>query len=121
MGMGEPLLNLRAVTAAARFINQDLGIGARHITVSTVGVPNAIGMLASYLKEHSLQLTLAVSIHAPSQAVRQRIIPRLASRFDPLILPSPSQVVMESGEAASHAAPAAWLIASTAQQCVPAI
>ena len=78
MGMGEPLLNLRAVTAAARFINQDLGIGARHITVSTVGVPNAIGMLASHLKEHSLQLTLAVSIHAPSQAVRQRIIPRLA-------------------------------------------
>ncbi|CAL5218542.1 g231 [Coccomyxa viridis] len=75
MGMGEPLLNLRAVTAAARFINQDLGIGARHITVSTVGVPNAIGMLASHLKEHSLQLTLAVSIHAPSQAVRQRIIP----------------------------------------------
>ena len=44
----------------------------------TVGVPNAIGMLASHLKEHSLQLTLAVSIHAPSQAVRQRIIPRLA-------------------------------------------
>ena len=79
MGMGEPLLNLRAVTAAARFINADLGIGARHITVSTVGVPNAIGMLARQLKEQSLQLTLAVSIHAPSQAVRQRIIPR----FDP--------------------------------------
>ena len=76
MGMGEPLLNLRAVTAAARFINGDLGIGARHITVSTVGVPNAIGMLARDLKQHSLQITLAVSIHAPSQAVRQRIIPR---------------------------------------------
>ena len=76
MGMGEPLLNLRAVTAAARFINGDLGIGARHITVSTVGVPNAIGMLAQDLKQHSLQITLAVSIHAPSQTVRQRIIPR---------------------------------------------
>ncbi len=76
MGMGEPLLNLRAVTAAAQFINSDLGIGARHITVSTVGVPNAIGMLAKHLKEQSLQITLAVSIHAPSQAVRQRIIPR---------------------------------------------
>lgn len=79
MGMGEPLLNLRAVSAAARFINQDLGIGARHITVSTVGVPNAIKMLASHLKEHSLQLTLAVSIHAPSQTVRQRIVPRSAA------------------------------------------
>lgn len=78
MGMGEPLLNLRAVTAAARYINSDLGIGARHITVSTVGVPNAVGMLAQSLKEHSLQITLAVSIHAPSQAVRQRIIPRQA-------------------------------------------
>ena len=75
MGMGEPLLNLRAVTAAARFINADLGIGARHIPVSTVGVPNAIGMLARALTDPPLQLTLAVSIHAPNQAVRQKIIP----------------------------------------------
>ena len=75
MGMGEPLLNLRAVTAAARFINADLGVGARHITVSTVGVPNAIGMLARALTDPPLQLTLAVSIHAPNQAVRQKIIP----------------------------------------------
>ena len=70
------MLNLRAVTAAAQFINGDLGIGARHITVSTVGVPNAIGMLADHLKEKGLQITLAVSIHAPSQASRERIIPR---------------------------------------------
>ena len=75
MGMGEPLLNLRAVTAAARFINADLGVGARRITVSTVGVPNAIGMLARALTDPPLQLTLAVSVHAPNQAVRQKIVP----------------------------------------------
>jgi 23S rRNA (adenine2503-C2)-methyltransferase len=76
MGMGEPLLNLRAVTAAAQFINAEIGIGARHITISTVGVPNAIAMLGRALTESALQITLAVSIHAASQEVRQRIIPR---------------------------------------------
>ena len=101
MGMGEPLLNLRAVTAAARFINQDLGIGARHITVSSVGVPNAIKMLASHLKEHSLQLTLAVSIHAPSQAVRQRIIPRLVCNVRPIPASSRSGTARYAGEASA--------------------
>ena len=79
MGMGEPLLNLRAVAAAALFLNRDLGIGARHITLSTVGVPNAIGMLADTLVREQLQLTLAVSLHAPNQALRQQIVPRCAA------------------------------------------
>ena len=43
MGMGEPLLNLAGVLPAIRHLNSAMGIGARHITVSTVGVPNAIG------------------------------------------------------------------------------
>ena len=72
MGMGEPLLNLRAVLAAVRFLNAAVGIGARHITISTVGVPQAIVRLAG----HRLQATLAVSIHAPSQALREQLIPR---------------------------------------------
>lgn len=76
MGMGEPLLNLRAVTAAAQFLIRDLGIGARHLTISTVGVPNAIGMLAERLVKEQLQVTLAVSLHAPDQALRQRLVPR---------------------------------------------
>ncbi|KAK9827990.1 hypothetical protein WJX81_005819 [Elliptochloris bilobata] len=71
MGMGEPLLNLRAVVAAVRFLNTAVGIGARHITISTVGVPQAIVRLAG----HRMQATLAVSIHAPNQALRQQLIP----------------------------------------------
>jgi hypothetical protein len=44
MGMGEPLLNLAGVLPAIHHLNTAMGIGARHITVSTVGVPNAIGV-----------------------------------------------------------------------------
>lgn len=82
MGMGEPLLNLRAVLAAVRFLNAAVGIGARHITISTVGVPQAIVRLAG----QRLQATLAVSIHAPSQALREQLIPRC-----PLCLPAAAQ------------------------------
>eukprot|EP00899_Mesostigma_viride_P019091 jgi/Mesvir1/27183/Mv07761-RA.1 len=71
MGMGEPLLNLPAVTLALRTLNEDVGIGARMMTVSTVGVPNAIQALARM----QLQSTLAVSLHAPNQAIRESIIP----------------------------------------------
>lgn len=76
MGQGEPCLTWRAVLASAQFINADIGVGARHITVSTVGVPNSMAMLAEALKERSLQITLAVSIHAPSQEIREKIVPR---------------------------------------------
>lgn len=48
MGMGEPLLNLKAVMAAVQYLNSAVGIGARHITISTVGVPQAIVRLAGY-------------------------------------------------------------------------
>lgn len=46
MGMGEPLLNIEAVLKAIRCINDDLGIGQRRITVSTVGVPDTLPRLA---------------------------------------------------------------------------
>lgn len=71
MGMGEPLLNLEAVIAAIHCLNQDLGIGQRCLTVSTVGIPDQIRQLA----RHRLQVTLAVSLHAPNQALRERLIP----------------------------------------------
>jgi 23S rRNA (adenine2503-C2)-methyltransferase len=71
MGMGEPLLNLPSVMRAHAFLTQDLGIGARHVTISTVGVPNALRQLAA----HVVQSTLAVSIHAPTQALREQIVP----------------------------------------------
>lgn len=58
MGMGEPLLNLPNVVAAVEFLRGELGISGRAITISTVGVPNAILKLA----QHKLTSTLAVSL-----------------------------------------------------------
>ena len=71
MGMGEPLLNVPSVMRAHEILNTEVGIGARHITITTVGAPNAIMRLASY----DTQSTLAVSIHAPNQKLREQIVP----------------------------------------------
>ena len=71
MGMGEPLLNTDSVVAAVRSLNQDVGIGQRSMTISTVGIPGHIRRLA----EQRLQVTLAVSLHASNQTLRTRLIP----------------------------------------------
>lgn len=71
MGMGEPLLNFDYLLTAVRSLNQDVGIGQRHITISTVGIPGRIRRLA----EQQLQATLAVSLHASNQALREQLIP----------------------------------------------
>ena len=73
MGMGEPLANYRNVIAAIRVLNdgQGLNIGARHITVSTVGlVPQILQMI-----EEELQINLAISLHAPDNATRSQTMP----------------------------------------------
>ena len=77
MGMGEPLLNSQAVLEAIRCINDDLGIGQRRITVSTVGVPKTLPQLAELALETlgRAQFTLAVSLHAPNQQLREELIP----------------------------------------------
>lgn len=71
MGMGEPMLNEANVVESVRSLNQDVGIGQRMITVSTVGIPGRIRHFA----EHQLQVTLAVSLHASNQKVREQLIP----------------------------------------------
>ena len=71
MGMGEPFHNYDAVVAAMRRMNTDLGIGARHITVSTVGLVPKIRQLA----EEGLQVTLAVSLHAATDTARSALMP----------------------------------------------
>jgi 23S rRNA (adenine2503-C2)-methyltransferase len=71
MGMGEPLHNYDAAVGAMRRIQADLGIGARHITVSTVGIVPGIDRLA----EEGLQVTLAVSLHAATDAERDALLP----------------------------------------------
>ncbi|MDB9349165.1 23S rRNA (adenine(2503)-C(2))-methyltransferase RlmN [Nodularia spumigena] len=71
MGMGEPLLNTENVLKSLKSLNQDVGIGQRSLTVSTVGIRDRIRQLA----KHNLQVTLAVSLHAPNQALREQLIP----------------------------------------------
>jgi len=71
MGMGEPLLNYEATLKAIRILNAECGIAMRHITLSTVGIVPNIEKLA----EENLQLTLAVSLHAPNDALRTRLVP----------------------------------------------
>ncbi|MBF2065442.1 MAG: 23S rRNA (adenine(2503)-C(2))-methyltransferase RlmN [Calothrix sp. C42_A2020_038] len=75
MGMGEPLLNLDHVLGALHSINKDIGIGQRNLTVSTVGIRNRIRQFA----QNNLQVTLAVSLHAPNQKLREQIIPSARS------------------------------------------
>ena len=73
MGMGEPLANFNNVTQAIRTLNAEwgLGIGARKITVSTVGLPPAIRKLCMF----DIPVTLALSLHAPFDELRRQIIP----------------------------------------------
>ena len=74
MGMGEPLANLSAVIHAVQTLAAPwaLGISARKITVSTVGMHKAIERLADEL---DLPVTLALSIHAPNDTLRRQLIP----------------------------------------------
>jgi 23S rRNA (adenine2503-C2)-methyltransferase len=73
MGMGEPFANYDNTMAAVRVLNngQGLNIGARHITVSTVGLVPQILKFA----DEPLQLNLAVSLHAPDDATRSQTMP----------------------------------------------
>ena len=78
MGMGEPLLNYDATLQALRNLNDPRGfaLGARRVTVSTVGVVPGIVRLAG----EGLQVNLAVSLHAPTDALRRELVP-LAERW----------------------------------------
>lgn len=71
MGMGEPLANLDAVWESVERIHADLGISARHITISTVGIVPGMRRLV----ELPLPVTLAVSLHAPDDDLRDTLVP----------------------------------------------
>ncbi len=71
MGMGEPLANRRAVLASLTILNRAFGVGARRITVSTVGVIPEILELA----RRPEQFGLALSLHAPNPELRRTLIP----------------------------------------------
>lgn len=73
MGMGEPLANYQNLIRAIEIINASwgIGIGARHITISTSGLASRIRELA----DQPLQVRLAISLHGATDEVRQRIMP----------------------------------------------
>ncbi len=77
MGMGEPLLNIDALLLSVRSINEDFQISQRKITVSTVAVPKMISRLSvkSFQFLGKCQFTLAISLHASNQKIRETIIP----------------------------------------------
>ena len=73
MGMGEPFLNYDNVLEAIRVLNDKDGfnLGARHISISTCGITEGIKKLA----EEKLQVNLAISLHAPKNELRLRLMP----------------------------------------------
>jgi 23S rRNA (adenine2503-C2)-methyltransferase len=73
MGMGEPLANLDQLLAALEYAHRDdgLGISARRITISTVGLPPAIDRLARQQQNYRL----AISLHAPNDELRNQLVP----------------------------------------------
>ena len=77
MGMGEPLLNIDDLLFSIRSINEDFQISQRKITVSTVAIPKMINKLSakSFQVLGKCQFTLAISLHASNQKMREMIIP----------------------------------------------
>jgi len=73
MGMGEPFLNYDNVFEAIKILNDDnlLGIGARHISISTAGIIEGIQRMA----EDMPQINLAISLHASNDELRQKLMP----------------------------------------------
>lgn len=71
MGMGEPMANYDPTWAAVERFHQDLGLSARHLTVSTVGIVPGIRRLAT----EALPVNLAVSLHAADDELRNRLVP----------------------------------------------
>ncbi|MFP4035490.1 MAG: 23S rRNA (adenine(2503)-C(2))-methyltransferase RlmN [Desulfovermiculus sp.] len=80
MGMGEPLLNWPQVEKSLHVLRDPLGLGFSHrrVTVSSVGIPDVLEEFA-----HTGLASLAVSLHAPTQDLRQKIMPK-AARLLPL-------------------------------------
>ncbi len=71
MGMGEPMANEDRVWSAVERLHDDLGLSARHITISTVGIVPGIRKLAT----RPLPVNLAVSLHAANDALRDQLVP----------------------------------------------
>lgn len=73
MGIGEPLLNAEALVRALDVVHDDLGMGARKVTVSTVGFPKRLDRL----KDTKPRFQLAISLHSPFDEQRWRLVPAM--------------------------------------------
>jgi 23S rRNA (adenine2503-C2)-methyltransferase len=100
MGMGEPLANLdNLLTALAIAGEKDgLGIGQRHITISTVGLPAKIRALA----DRDMQYHLAISLHAPNDALRTEIVPTNSKTGIPDILAAADYFFQKTGRQVTY-------------------
>jgi 23S rRNA (adenine2503-C2)-methyltransferase len=83
MGMGEPLANYERVWGAVERLHSDVGLSARHLTLSTVGVVPGIRRLAG----EALPVNLAVSLHAANDSLRDSLVP-LNKRYPLAVLES---------------------------------
>jgi len=73
MGMGEPLLNYAALERALDAVHDEMGLGARRVTVSTVGFPERLRALAP----HRPRFQLAISLHTPDDEERDELVPAM--------------------------------------------
>lgn len=87
MGIGEPLLNQEALLRALGTVHDELGLGARRITVSTVGFPERVVRLA----ERRPPFQLAISLHSPFDEERARLVPAMRG--------VPVEAVLAAGDA----------------------
>ena len=73
MGMGEPMANYDEMIRSVKILTDDrgFGLGQRHITISTIGIASGIDRLA----EENLQIGLAISLHAPNNELRKKLVP----------------------------------------------
>jgi len=103
MGMGEPLLNIDDLLFAIRSINEDFQISQRKITVSTVAVPRMIKKLSakSFQILGNCQFTLAISLHASNQKIRETIIPSAKNYDIKNIIEDCKQFVRDTGRRVS--------------------
>ena len=85
--MGEPMANYDEMIRAVKILTHDrgFGLGQRHITISTIGIKSGIERLA----EENLQIGLAISLHAPNNELRKKLVPTAS--------PTSVEEIIESG------------------------
>jgi len=103
MGMGEPLLNIDDLLLSIRSINEDFQISQRKITVSTVAIPRMINKLSSKSFQilGKCQFTLAISLHASNQKIREMIIPSAKNYDIKNIIEDSKEFVKDTGRRVS--------------------